>query len=386
MSEKSGPERRKSHRSEKSAGEQIVLVLQGGGALGAYQAGVYEVISTAGHQPSWVSGISVGAINAALIAGNPPERRIERLRAFWEEVSSTLLAPYLNADEQGRNIFNDASAAWAAAFGLPGFFTPRVPPAFVYPPGAPEALSLYDTNPLRATLLDLVDFDLINDGPIRLGVEAVDLQTGNATYFDNRTQTIGPEHVMASAALPPSFPPIEVDGQNYWDGGLVSNTPLQYVLDEVPRPNMLVFQVDLFSAHGPMPRTIAEAAEREKDIRYSSRTRLNTDVFRRTQIMRRAVHRLLDKLPDSMQSDPDVRILNDLRCNAAVTIVHLIYRRKNYFTQSKDYEFSRQSIEEHWRAGAADAEQTLRHKGWRTRTQPEHGVVVLDLTQKSTAT
>lgn len=381
MSTKTANKRKESSRTSTSAGEQTVLVLQGGGALGAYQAGVYEALAAAGQRPSWVSGISVGAINAAIIAGNPPERRVERLRAFWEEVSSTLLAPYVAPGEQGRNIFNDASAAWAVAFGVPGFFTPRVPPAFVYPPGAPQALSVYDTSPLRATLEELADFDCINDGPIRLSVEAVDLLTGNSTYFDSRTQTIGPEHVMASAALPPGFPPIEIGGQSYWDGGLVSNTPLQYVLDEVPRPNMVVFQVDLFSAHGPMPRSIVEAAEREKDIRYSSRTRLNTDVFRRTQTMRRAVHRLLDKLPDDLRDDPDVRTLGELSCDAAVTIVHLIHRRKNYFTQSKDYEFSRQSIQEHWSAGETDARHTLHHQAWRTRTPPKHGVVVLDLSQ-----
>jgi NTE family protein len=364
--------------------EQTVLVLQGGGALGAYQAGVYEALADAGHRPDWVSGISVGAINAALIAGNPPERRVEILRAFWDRISATLQAPSLIPGEQGREMFNEASAAWAAAFGVPGFFTPRVPHALAFPPGAPEALSIYDTAPLHATLENLIDFDLINEGPIRLSVEAVDLRTGNFAYFDNRKQTIGPEHIMASAALPPGFPPVEIDGQHFWDGGLVSNTPLRYVLEETPRPDMIVFQVDLFSARGPMPRTINEVAEREKDIRFSSRTRLNTDDFRRTQTMRRAVHRLLDKLPDSMRDDPDVRILNELQCNAAVTIVQLIHRRKNHFTQSKDYEFSRQSIGEHWSAGIADARQTLQHKAWRKRKRPEHGVVALDLTRETT--
>ena len=369
---------------QKHADERTVLVLQGGGALGAYQAGVYEVLSAAGHQPDWVSGISVGAINAALIAGNPPEQRVERLRAFWDQVSATLQAPALIPGEQGREMFNEASAAWTVAFGVPGFFTPRMLPALAFPPGTPEALSIYDTGPLHATLERLIDFDRINNGSTRLSVEAVDLRTGNFTYFDNRKQTIGPKHVMASAALPPGFPPIEIDGHYYWDGGLVSNTPLRYVLDEVPRPDMLVFQIDLFSARGPMPRTINEITEREKDIRFSSRTRLNTDDFRRTQTMRRAVHRLLDKLPDDMRDDPDVQTLNELQCNAAVTIVHLIHRRKCYFTQSKDYEFSRQSVEEHWNAGAADARQTLQHEAWRTRKRPEHGVTTLDLTREVT--
>lgn len=360
--------------------ERQVLVLQGGGALGAYQAGVYEELNSVGQLPGWIAGISIGAINAALIAGNPPERRVERLREFWETVSSQLLAEPPIPGREGRSLFNETSALYSLMFGIPGFFEPRIPPALAFPTGAPQALSVYDTRPLASTLESLVDFNLINSGETRLSLGAVNVRTGNFVYFDSHQQPIGPEHVMASGALPPGFPPVEIDGEKYWDGGLVSNTPLQYVLDQVPRSDMLIFQVDLFSATGPMPGNLAEVAEREKDIRYSSRTRLNTDVFRRSQAIRRAAHRLLGKLPEGLRDDPDAVLLSDLSSDAAVTIVHLIHRRKNYFSNSKDFEFSRHSIREHWEAGRYDVRRTMRHKAWRSRGRPKDGVTVFDLT------
>ena len=361
-----------------------VLVLQGGGALGAYQAGVYETLAETGCAPSWLAGISIGAINAALIAGNPPERRVERLRAFWERASSTLRAEPVFPGVDARTLFNDASAVWAALLGLPGFFKPRFPPFFLYPPGAPEALSVYDTAPLRATLEELVDFDLLNHGSIRLSVGAVNIRTANFAYFDTQTHRIGPEHIMASGALPPGFPPVEIDGELYWDGGLVSNTPLEYVLEHQPREDMLIFQVDLLSAMGPVPESLLDSAEREKDIRYSSRTRLNTDVARKRQEYRRAAHRLLAKLPPEMRDDPDVKLFQELDCDAAVTIVHLINRRKNYFTQSKDVDFSRFTVEENWRAGVDDVRRTFANPAWQHRAKPKQGVTVLDLTRAGT--
>ena len=363
---------------------KTVLVLQGGGALGACQAGVYEKLAESGCAPTWLSGISIGAVNAALIAGNPPERRVERMRRFWEMASSLLRAEPVVPGVHARTFFNDASAAWAALFGLPGFFKPRLPPFAFYPPGAPQALSVYDTAPLRETLLELVDFDLLNSGQTRLSVGAVNIRTANFAYFDTDTQKIGPEHIMASGALPPGFPPVEIDGELYWDGGLVSNTPLEYVLEHEPREDMLIFQVDLFSAVGPIPETLVDAAEREKDIRYSSRTRLNTDVARKRQELRRAAHRLLAKLPPELRDDPDVRLLDELGCDAAVTIVHLINRRKNYFTQSKDVDFSRFTVEENWTAGIDDVRRTFANPAWQHRAKPKRGVTVLDLTRAGT--
>jgi NTE family protein len=361
--------------------ETHVLVLQGGGALGSYQAGIAEAMQECGVAPDWVAGISIGAINAALIAGNPPERRVERLRAFWERVTAGFQISPLWPGEQARTVFNEVSANFGATFGVAGFFQPRVPPAYLYPAGAPEALSYYDTAPLRATLLELVDFERINRRETRLSVGAVNVRTGNFTYFDNHRDRIGPEHVMASGALPPGFPPVEIDGEAYWDGGLVSNTPLQFVLDEERRRDLMVFQVDLFSARGPMPRTLSEAGEREKDIRYSSRTRLNTNDQLQIHRAKTAFRRLAEKLPPELREDPDVALLTEASHENAVSILQLIYRRKNYEGNAKDYEFSRQTMLEHWAAGRNDVRRSFRHRDWLARCRPEEGVAVFDLTR-----
>jgi NTE family protein len=363
--------------------EKIVLVLQGGGALGAYQAGAYETLCEAGEIPTWVAGTSIGAVNGAIIAGNPPERRVQRLREFWERVSSRLLAWPLSNDDNSRRIFNETSAVLVAAGGAPGFFEPRVPPAVLMPQGTPEAISLYDTEPLRATLEELVDFDLLNSGAVRLSVGAVQVLSGNMKYFDTQKMRIGPEHIMASGALPPGFPPIEIDGQPYWDGGLVSNTPLEFVLERTgPRDDIVIFQIDLFSAKGCMPENLFDIGQREKEIRYSSRTRLNTDIFREMQTIRRAIRHLRGKVPPELCDNPDWEFLDSVSCDAAVTIVLLIHRRAAYWTQSNDYEFSRYSMEEHWLSGRADVERSLNDPAWKNRTRPEEGVQVLDLTRE----
>jgi NTE family protein len=362
--------------------EKKVLVLQGGGALGAYQAGAYEALMEAGHVPSWVAGTSIGAINGAIIAGNQPDRRVAQLRAFWERVSSRLLAWPFASDDNARRIFNETSAALSATGGVPGFFEPRIPPAVVMPQGTTAAISVYDTEPLRETLFELIDFELLNSGSVRLSVGAVQVLTGNMQYFDSAFQTIGPEHVMASGALPPGFPPIEIDGKPYWDGGLVSNTPLEYVLERGgPREDMCLFQIDLFSAKGRQPETLFEVAQREKEIRYSSRTRLNTDYFRELQAIRRAIRQLRANAPKELRDNPDWQFLDSVSCSAAITIVLLIHRRAAYWTQSSDYEFSRYTIEEHWEAGRADVKRTLRDPAWKNRRRPEEGVLVLDLTR-----
>lgn len=362
--------------------EKIVLVLQGGGALGAYQAGAFEALNSADYCPEWVSGISIGAINSAIIAGNPPERRVERLRAFWDLVSSRLLLAPLSEDTTSRKLFNEMSAALVAATGAPGFFEPRVPPALLNPEGTVGAISFYDTAPLRSTLMELVDFDCLNSGKMRISIGAVQVETGNLKFFDSAQQEIRPEHIMASGALPPGFPPVVIDGEAYWDGGIVSNTPLQYVIDgRRSRDDMCIFQLDLFSAKGLMPRTIFDISQREKDIRYSSRTRFNTDVFRELQTMRRAIRRLEKRLPEEFRSSLDWHVLSELGCNAAITIVHLIHRRAVYSTQSNDYEFSRFTIDEHWSCGRDDVERTFRNPAWINRERPTSGVAILDLTK-----
>lgn len=358
---------------------QTALVLQGGGALGAYQAGVYEALAGTQLQPDWVAGISIGAINAAIIAGNPAERRVERLRRFWNMVSGELQFRLDSPQGFARRAFNEASALFAAAAGVPGFFTPRFPPLPVEWPADLGQLGFYDTTPLRATLLELVDFDLLNHGPIRFSVGAVNVLNGNFAYFDNRRDTIGPEHVMASGALPPGFPPVKIGEDWFWDGGLVSNTPLQYVLDHRPACEMTVFQVDLFSSRGTVPRTMADVAQREKDIRYSSRTRLNTDQSKHVQALRAAARRLAKRLPPELCDDADLKLLLAQEPEGSVAIMHLINRCTHYESNSKDYEFSRLTIEEHWADGLADASFSLDHPDWVGRGHAGDSITTFDL-------
>jgi len=360
--------------------EQLtVLVLQGGGALGAYQAGVYEGLVEEDCRPDWVAGISIGAINAAIIAGNPVGRRVPRLREFWDLVSSELLYKLDEPLGFARRAFNEASAAIAAMTGIPGFFHPRFPQLPPEWPADFSSLSIYDTTPLRRTLLDLVDFDLLNGGPMRFSVGAVNVMSGNFAYFDNREREIRPEHIMASGALPPGFPPVEVDGEWYWDGGLVSNTPLQYVLDHRPEEDMAVYQVDLFSARGTVPRTLADVFQREKDIRSSSRTRMNTDQSKREQELRAAARRLARKLPPELREDSDLDLLLSNRSPGAVAILHLINRCDAYESNSKDYEFSRMTVRDHWRTGYEDARFSLEHPDWRNRACRSEEIATFDL-------
>ena len=320
----------------------------------------------------------IGAINGAIIAGNPPERRVERLRAFWEQATSGLTPAPPLPGEGARTLFNEMSASLVAMFGAPGFFTPRATLPWMFGAGGVQAISLYDTHPLHDTLRRLLDFDRINGGETRLTVGAVNVLTGNSTVFDSAEMEIGPEHVMASGALPPGFPPVEIGGEPYWDGGLVSNTPLQFVLDEEQSADMVVLQVDLFNARGPMPRTLMEADEREKDIRYSSRTRFNTDSAMRVHRMKAALRTLLDALPQELASGEEARLLREAAKENAVAVVQMVYRKRPYEGGSKDYEFSRQTMIEHWAAGAADVE---RFAGRMDRLLPltrEGGVVAID--------
>lgn len=364
---------------------QRVLVLQGGGALGSYQAGAYQALCDHDFEPDWIAGISIGAINAAIIAGNPREKRVGRLKEFWDLVSAPVPWNPVTSGDRGRSVFNEASAALIATFGVPGFFQPRFPPAPLWPQGTPQSQSYYDTAPLRATLERLVDFDRINDLTTRLSVGAVSVTTGNFKYFDNfefreQGKKIGPEHIMASGALPPGFPSIEIEGEHFWDGGLASNTPLDYVLDAEVSNDLLIFQVDLFSARGPLPVSLLAAAEREKDIRYSSRTRMNTDKNRQIHNARMALRELIEKLPDDLKNDPSVEILRKAARENTVTVVHLIYRSKNYESSSKDYDFSHVGMVEHWAAGERDVNRSMRHEDWLERPQSGETMVTYDLT------
>jgi NTE family protein len=336
----------------------VALVLQGGGALGSYQAGVIEALGTAGISVDWVAGISIGAVNAVIIAGNPPERRLARLKAFWERVSSGLPSFTVPLFDPLREWVHECSAASVMLTGVPGFFTPRpVPPAFAAP-GTPGALSFYDTAPLARTLDELVDWDLLNDGPVRLSVGAVDIASGNFRYFDTADERLDARHIMASGALPPGLPPVEIDGRFYWDGGLVSNTPLTHVLDRQFAPT-LVFQVDLFAAAAELPRTITDVIAREKEIRFSSRTRQVSDERLRLRKDREAIRRVLDKLPAAMADDPDVAALARLADEHPVSLVQLIYRANAWEGGSRDFEFSARSMREHWHAGRQAVAETM---------------------------
>ncbi len=358
-------------RLTRPAESLTALVLQGGGALGAYQAGAFEALADAAHQPDWVAGISIGAINAALIAGNPPERRVQRLQDFWQRVTASVPSwGWTVADGPLRHWSNDWAAAWGAAFGLPAFFQPR--PGATLWPGECDRPSLYDTAPLHETLRALVDFDRLNDGPMRLSVGAVDVQSGNFAYFDNRQQRIGPEHIMASGALPPGFPAVTVDGRAYWDGGLVSNTPLQHVVENLASEAATIFQIDLFNARGALPRTLEQVADREKDIRFSSRTRAVTDMLHERQDLHQRLRALAALLPPARRSDPQVQQLLAGTRDTAITLVHLIHRHKGSETQTRDYEFSRASMQEHWQVGHADMAHSLRSLAT-TKAKPEPG-------------
>src|SRR5262245_8458460 len=301
------------HRAN-ARSEQTVLLLQGGGALGSYQAGVYQALAEANLHPDWVAGISIGAVNAALIAGNAPEKRVEKLREFWEAVSTSPLGvPYLKsidiADELTRRLLNQTRALGILLFGAPNFFTPRMLPPLLWSAETAASVSYYDVAPLKSTLERLVDFDCINSKRMRFSVGAVNVRTGNFVYFDNSTHEIAPAHIIASGALPPGFPAAEIEGEYYWDGGLVSNTPLQWMLDNRPHKDTLAFQVDLWSADGELPRNLQEAEVRQKEIQYSSRTRSATNQFKYAQMLRRTFRKVLEHLPDNLRTMPEVEIL-----------------------------------------------------------------------------
>jgi NTE family protein len=355
----------------RASDKRIALVLQGGGALGSYQAGVYEALAAAGYLPDWLAGISIGAVNAALIAGNAPAERVPALRAFWEEVSApTALWPDLPLPGWGAALRQGAALS-ALAFGQPGFFRPVTP-------GAANT-SYYDTSCLRATLERLCDFDRINARTTRLSVGAVNVRTGNFAYFDTAHQKLGPEHIMASGALPPGFPPIEIDGEQYWDGGLVSNTPLQHVLDDRPRRDTLAFQVDLFHARGKLPENLSEVEERRKDIQYSSRTRMGVDHSRETQSVRQYLADLLDRLPEELRHDPAAQFLRRHACPVEMDVVNLIYRPSVPQGANKDFEFSRATMLARWEQGRADADASVAAAPWEAPGGGRDGVRSFDV-------
>ncbi|HUI22715.1 MAG TPA: patatin-like phospholipase family protein [Methylocella sp.] len=359
--------------------DRVALVLQGGGALGAYQAGVYQALAEAGCEPNWISGVSIGAINSAIIAGNRPEKRLQNLETFWSTISGRKIWAYTPEGDLFRDLRNQASSLMTLLFGQPGFFQPRLPNPWFHPSGANGATSFYESSILKNTLEDLVDFELLNDGSKRFSVGAVNVRTGNFVYFDTEKQRIEPEHIMASGALPPALPSVKIEGEYYWDGGIVSNTPLQYLLEQDENQSSLVFQVDLFSARGNLPRSMSDVLTRQKEIMYSSRTRQNTDAFARAHNLKMRLVSALKRLPPEALKPGEKEFIAECSNAAAINIVHLIYQHKNYEGHARDYEFSGTSMREHWDSGYEDTLRTLRHPEWLERSNITRGVAVHDL-------
>lgn len=375
--------------------ETVALVLQGGGALGAYQAGVYEGLAEAGIVPNWVAGISIGALNTAIIAGNAPQHRVARLREFWDTICRPAhfqpTAEFLQGwveqlGGEARKAFNAFEAWRALVEGQRDFFVPRLVPPWFTQGQQPNQLSFYDTSKLKSTLERLADFDRINACETRVSVGAVDVQSGNFEYFDNSRIPLTPEHFMASGALPPGFPAVEIEGRFYWDGGLVSNTPLAQVLGTKPRRDTLAFQVDLWSAKGELPGNLFDLQERQKDIQFSSRTRAITDQMRQEQHHRRLLKEVLARVPAKVrESDPWCRRAAEEACGSRYNVIHLIYQDKEWDGLSKDYEFGPLTMRNHWDSGLYDMRHTLEeHPDWLNPPTGDIEFVTHDLHRHST--
>lgn len=359
--------------------ERVALVLQGGGALGAFQAGAYQGLAAADYTPDWIAGTSIGAIHAALLAGNPPERRVEALRLFWQRISRPDWFHPPRWNDPLRLAYNGFHAGLGMLHGQPGFFRPRSMPPWLAPPATDAALSFYDVDGLRQTLTELVDFERLNGGGVRVSLGATHTRSGRSVYFDSTREPIRLEHVLASAALPPAFPPVEIDGELYWDGGIVSNTPLEVVMDDYPRVSTLCFMVDLFDGRDDPPATMDDVLERHKDITYASRSEGHIESFAKLHNLRRVINRLYGRMPVELQDDPQVRELAGWGCTTTMSIVHMIYRATTAESGSKDFEFSRGSIDDHWQAGLRDARRATDDPRWLDPPDPEHGVTVQEV-------
>ena len=365
----------------------VALLLQGGGALGSYQPGVYQGLAEADLHPNWVAGISIGALNAAIIAGNPPEKRVDQLRRFWETICQPPLLPSTPLSHLDTSQWPDPMqhmlAGWEAwrslLEGQNGFYRPR-PPWHFHQHSTPAEVSFYDTSPLKQTLEQLVDFDRLNDSRLmRVSVGAVNVRTGNFVYFDNTRMQLRPEHFIASGALPPGFPAVEIDGEYYWDGGVVSNTPLGQLIGANERSNTLAFQVDLWSARGDLPGNMKEVAMRQKDIQYSSRTRMMTDVLRHELHVREMLSELMKLVPAEHH---DMAVFQEARraaCSQRLNIIHLIYQDKVYDDHYKDYQFGLQTMRQHWHSGYQDIRNSLQRPGWLDMPDAANSCVTHDI-------
>ncbi len=356
---------------------QITLVFQGGGALGAYQAGVYQALHEAGIEPDWIIGTSIGAINAGIIAGNRPEHRLDRLKEFWARVRHptpvTAMAslPFLGGTFAAMN---------AITSGLPGFFKPN-PAAFLGPKmplGADDA-GYYSTAPLQKTLADLIDPDLLGrDGP-RLTLGAANVSTGAMRYFDSREDDLTIRHIMASGALPPAFPAVRIDGELFWDGGILSNTPVEVVFDDAPRRSGIVFAVHLWRRQGDEPTSIWDVANREKDLQYASRAVSQIKRQRQLHRMRHIIATLVDKLPPEARASNEVQDLASYGCKTQMHVVRLLAPRLKNEDHTKDIDFSQTGITLRWQAGLADMRETLAREPWHDAHHPDEGLILHDI-------
>jgi NTE family protein len=354
--------------------EQVVVVFQGGGALGAYQAGVYQALTEDGIEPDWVIGTSIGAINGTLIAGNKPDQRLAKLQEFWGRLGHGHVFDQIWSPAFFGGAFANLGTI---AQGVPGFFqvNPHAPWGFRMPVGI-ERAAFYSTDPLKRTLAELVDFKQLNSKTTRLTIGAVNVRTGEMRYFDTRDMALGPEHAMASGALPPGFPAVRVDGEPYWDGGLYSNTPVEVVLDDKPRRNSLIFSVNIWQPHGSEPETIWQVLGRQKDIQYASRGR--SHVARQEQIhrLRHVIRELGMRLPKAASGDPAVQELIAYGCHTTMHLVRLLSPRLDREDHTKDIDFSRAGITRRWRAGYEHVRRVLAEKPWECDVDTLTGIVV----------
>jgi NTE family protein len=355
---------------------QIVLVLQGGGALGAYQVGVYTALHEAGIEPDWVIGTSVGAINGALIAGNAPQRRLERLHAFWDRVEQHA---GVGVPEFIPGFGSTIANLTTMARGLAPFFVPN-PASWLGPhfPVGVENAAYYTTEPLRETLSELVDFDYVNGRHVRLTVGAVNVRDGEMHYFDSRDEAICVEHVMASGALPPAFPAVRVDGVPYWDGGIYSNTPIEAVLDDKPRQDSVIFAVHMWNPEGSEPETLWQVIGRQKDIQYASRAK--SHIARQKQIhhLRHIIRELAKQVPEKARDSAQVRELASWGCGTTMHVVRLVAPQVDGEDHTKDIDFTPAGIRERWQAGYAATRRMIEHAPWRAPVDPIEGVVIHD--------
>ena len=355
---------------------QVVLVLQGGGALGAYQVGVYTAMHEAGIEPDWVIGTSIGAINGALIAGNAPKNRLERLHAFWDNVAKRAGAEALELVPGFGNVLANLATM---AQGIPTFFGPN--PASWFGPHVAvgvESAAYYTTSPLRATLTELVDLDQLNSRSPRLTVGAVNVRNGEMRYFDSRDEQIGLEHVMASGALPPAFPAVRVDGVPYWDGGIYSNTPIEAVLDDKPRQDSLIFAVHMWNPEGSEPETLWQVIGRHKDIQYASRAK--SHIARQKQIhhLRHIIRELAKQVPEKARNSAQVRELASWGCGTTMHVVRLVAPQVDGEDHTKDIDFTPAGIRARWRAGYEATRSMIERAPWHAPVDPIEGIVIHD--------